>query len=137
MIYSSTLSHFNPNHDPRNGQFTETKYQTAGGDLKKKGKKLLMKNWTDAYNAAANKLNKAIDQINKKYDPEHNDQIVWDEKRQKYTTELGRKYVREIDQSWKKMYVTELRSRFPELVVNGDKWIKSYAPMYTMLEGMD
>lgn len=33
MFYPNYLIHFNPNHDPKTGQFTFTKYSTSSGRI--------------------------------------------------------------------------------------------------------
>jgi hypothetical protein len=133
MIYREkdlgpTLCHFNPNHDPRNGQFTATKWQNADGSLTKKGNKKLRKTWHEAYNNASNKQNEVLDQVNKKY---KGADLHWEG--DTMPSEDGQKYIRELDASWKKLYVSELRSKYPELIINGERWMKD-APFMNMYE---
>ena len=68
-MYPDYLVHFNPNHDPKTGQFAPSKwnvkngYQTNKGTLTEKGKKNV-----DVYNTYETKMRKKNDEARKLFD---------------------------------------------------------------------
>lgn len=60
--------------------------------------------WTEPYNAASEKFNRDIHDINEKYKDEKFDD--------EFKTDAGQRYIREVSAMWKKYYDEELQKRY-------------------------
>lgn len=94
------------------------KQEKAFRDSVKKGR-------ISSYNEAVDIQNKKIKAINDKYQGK---QLV--DENGKYN-KVGKKYVREIDESWRKTYSETLLKNHGESIIYGKTWVES-APFMNM-----
>lgn len=117
----------------------KARYLNSDGTLNAKGRKEekklyadVKKNWHKVYNAAAQRNNKNINEINKKYG---DTDLGYDAKTDTYTTDSGKQYMQEISNSWKKVYQEELEKTYPASLEVGYDYVQSL-PMYWMFDDL-
>lgn len=110
------------------------RYQNQDGTLTPAGKKRLRKSFHKSYNAASEKMNYKLRDINDKYSKEDLGVEEYGGV-PAFTSDAGVKYIKEIESTWKNMYANELRSQYPEMIALGDKWFQE-APFMKMYEDM-
>lgn len=115
----------------------KARYLKGDGGLTRDGEKYekklaanVKKNWSKAYNAAANRMNASeIDRINRQYDSDHAD-LGYNEKTGKYTSSVGKAYAKEYARTWKRLYLEEVRKQFPESLQSGYDYVQNLPGYY-------
>ena len=109
------------------------RYLNPDGSLTREGRreeaklnKAIRENWYKVHNAAAARNNRVIDAVNEQYKGKD---LGYDPRTDKYTSEAGKAYVKEISDSWKKIYLEELAKEYPASLVSGYKYVESL-PLY-------
>lgn len=117
----------------------KARYFNSDGTLNCEGRKEekrlyddVQKNWYKVHNAAANRNNEKIAEINAKYDGQD---FGYDSATDKYTSDAGKAYVKEISESWKKLYRDELMKQYPASLQRGYDYVESL-PMYWQFDDL-
>lgn len=88
--------------------------------------------WTRTYNKASNEFNRQIQNLNSKYEGED---LGYNERTDRYEGEMGRKYVNEVSDLWKSIYMDEAKNKYTEAYeLLGEEWLKNYLPLYAMYD---
>ena len=114
------------------------RYYNDDGSLTKAGEKENNKraedaaqNWYKAYNSAAERFNEKIDDINERHDGGERGEKYGMDKwgNVDYHSNIGQKYIKELDTTWRSIYTEELKKQFKPSLTTGYEWVSNVPQM--------